>query len=367
MKSVKATLPLLRTRPLLYPVLLSMSLVCGCSLLPAPVIDTSPRGKHTNSEDGGLQVRLSERGNMESYVVGGERYHTLQNSEGYSARGIASWYGPNFHGRTTSNGEVYDMYRLTAAHRSLPLPSYVRVTHVENGKSVVLKVNDRGPFAGDRLIDLSFAAALKLDMVHEGTAMVEVQAIPVGELMAMTGPDNTMGIDFFDPEQERRLREDGALVTVDAAFQKPAADDDLLQQPPSQSQAQQQLEPTVAETIAPATQTDELQPAETPKLVAGANLDIDALIDVEGELAKQAVETVYYVQAGVFPTADAAERAAVDVVLELPNESVVIKPLKGSDMHRVTVGPVASSDHAQTISSTLTVAGIDNFAVKVAE
>jgi rare lipoprotein A (peptidoglycan hydrolase) len=145
----------------------------------------------------GLRIRKSKRGNMDSYVVRGQRYFTLDRSDGYSARGLASWYGPNFHGRVASNGEVYDMYRLTAAHKTLPLPTYARVTHLDNGKSVIVKINDRGPFSGDRLIDLSFAAALELGMVNDGTAMVEIKALSAEELLVMSGPDNKMGIEFY--------------------------------------------------------------------------------------------------------------------------------------------------------------------------
>ncbi len=145
----------------------------------------------------GLRIRKSKRGNMESYVVRGQRYHTLDSSDGYSARGLASWYGPNFHGRTASNGEVYDMYKMTAAHKTLPLPTYARVTHLDNGKSIVVKINDRGPFSGDRIIDLSFAAALELGMVNDGTAMVEIQAISPEELVVLSGPKNSLGVDFY--------------------------------------------------------------------------------------------------------------------------------------------------------------------------
>jgi rare lipoprotein A len=127
----------------------------------------------------------SPYGNPESYVVFGRRYHTLDSSKGYVARGLASWYGPKFDGRRTSSGEPYDMYAMTAAHKTLPLPTYARVTNMENGRSAIVKVNDRGPFYGDRIIDLSYAAASKLGVVDNGTAMVEVRAInptrPQGE------------------------------------------------------------------------------------------------------------------------------------------------------------------------------------------
>jgi len=167
-------------------------------------------------EEPGLKIRKSSRGNMESYVVRGERYHTLGSSDGYSARGVASWYGPNFHGRTASNGEVYDMYRLTAAHKTLPLPTYARVTHVENGRSVIVKINDRGPFSGDRIIDLSFAAALRLGMVNDGTGTVDIQALSAEEMMALSGPENQLDIDFYFVEEDGSEREFAAAEAIEA-------------------------------------------------------------------------------------------------------------------------------------------------------
>jgi rare lipoprotein A len=118
-------------------------------------------------------------GNMERYEQGGRTYRVLEWSFGYDERGIASWYGEQFHGRPTSSGEPYDMYALSAAHRTLPLPSFVRVTNLSNGQSVILRVNDRGPFAdpGSRIIDVSYAAAIRLGMVRSGTANVRVEAV----------------------------------------------------------------------------------------------------------------------------------------------------------------------------------------------
>jgi rare lipoprotein A len=118
-------------------------------------------------------------GNMVSYEQGGRTYRVLDWSYGYDERGTASWYGQDFHGRNTSSGEPYDMYKLSAAHRTLPLPTYVRVTNLANGASVILRVNDRGPFSdpGNRIIDVSYAAAVRLGMVQTGTANVRVQAV----------------------------------------------------------------------------------------------------------------------------------------------------------------------------------------------
>lgn len=119
----------------------------------------------------------SRSGNPAEYEVFGRTYRTLPSAEGYEEEGIASWYGEEFHGRSTSSGEPYDMYAMTAAHRSLPLPSYVEVTNLDNGRTVVVRVNDRGPFHGNRLIDVSYAAAHRLGLIGPGTARVRIRAL----------------------------------------------------------------------------------------------------------------------------------------------------------------------------------------------
>jgi rare lipoprotein A len=119
---------------------------------------------------------LADAGNK-PYTVFGVTYAPLADSRGYRERGVASWYGRKFHGRRTSSGEPYDMYAMTAAHRTLPLPSYVRVRNLQNGHSVIVRVNDRGPFLQNRLIDLSYTAAARLSMLGTGTAAVEIETV----------------------------------------------------------------------------------------------------------------------------------------------------------------------------------------------
>ncbi len=125
-------------------------------------------------------------GNPPTYVVLGKRYYVMKSSKGYKQRGIASWYGKKFHGRKTSNGEVYNMYAMTAAHKTLPIPSYLQVTNLKNGKQVIVRVNDRGPFHEGRIIDLSYAAASKLGIASTGTGTVEIRAIEPGEPVPQT-------------------------------------------------------------------------------------------------------------------------------------------------------------------------------------
>lgn len=176
----------------------------------ATVVVLSACGRSASLEDGAPRAnvdvssvpdavpkveRKSRYGNPASYTVYGKRYYTLNSSDGYRERGIASWYGTKFHGRRTSSGEPYDMYAMTAAHKSLPLPTYVRVTNLDNGRRVVLRVNDRGPFHSNRIIDLSYTAAWKLGILSRGTGSVEVLALdpraPAATIVATPDPGTT--------------------------------------------------------------------------------------------------------------------------------------------------------------------------------
>ena len=145
-----------------------------------PEVVTAPSStRYSNTKDKSIvsPTLHTSAGNPSTYVISGENYRVLPFSNGFVERGIASWYGPDFHGEKTSNGETYDMYGMTAAHKRLPIPSYVKVTNLKNKRSVVLRINDRGPFFPDRVIDLSYAAAQQLDIHKPGTEMVEIEAI----------------------------------------------------------------------------------------------------------------------------------------------------------------------------------------------
>ncbi|HZF27879.1 MAG TPA: septal ring lytic transglycosylase RlpA family protein [Gammaproteobacteria bacterium] len=177
-------------------------------------------------------------GNPPSYDVFGKRYRVLASSNGYRESGVASWYGHPFDGRPTSSGEMYDMHEMTAAHRTLPIPTWVEVTNLTNGKRIVVKVNDRGPFVGKRVIDLSYAAATALDMVQDGTARVEVRALsgpPPPETTAgrrddrartttspkpAGGPEPTPS--KSPPDSSRRAADGGSVASAGARSQPPA-------------------------------------------------------------------------------------------------------------------------------------------------
>lgn len=201
------------------------AVLSGCGR--GPLRDGAPKGYPdlSHTPDAVPRAEPYNRANLRSYTVLGRTYHPLGSAQGFVQQGIASWYGSKFHGNRTANGERYDMYAMTAAHRRLPLPSYVQVRNLENGRTAVVRVNDRGPFHDNRVIDLSYAAASRLGMLGKGTALVEVRAIdprhphrakhqPVRQAVrqAERPPDHAPRIyiqvgAFGDQENARRLAE----------------------------------------------------------------------------------------------------------------------------------------------------------------
>ncbi len=175
--------------------------------LPDPVVRNDPKSRRGNNP----------------YVVFGKHYQVMDSATGYDAVGRASWYGTKFHGRTTSSGETYDMYELTAAHRSLPIPTYVRVTNLENGRHSIVRVNDRGPFHPNRIIDLSFAAAVKLGFERDGTTRVRVESLASASPAAESGDSGPRryfvdtGI-YTNAPSARASRDEVTELTAQRAF-----------------------------------------------------------------------------------------------------------------------------------------------------
>lgn len=165
---------MIQTKPNLF-----VGLVAAFSLsaYASPAADTSVQAAATAQPDVVVQTEpLHKTANL-SYKVAGKRYQPTKKIESFSQTGKASWYGPGFHGKKTSSGERFDMNTLSAAHRTLPIPRYARVTNLSNGKSVIVRINDRGPFHGNRVMDVSKAAAKELGFIHTGTANVKVEQI----------------------------------------------------------------------------------------------------------------------------------------------------------------------------------------------
>ena len=198
-------------------------------------------------------------GNASPYTVNGVTYHVLDDHSSYKVQGIASWYGTKFNGHATSNGEVYDLYQASAAHKTLPIPCYARVTNLDNGKSIVVRVNDRGPFHSDRLIDLSYGAAVKLGYMKSGTARVEV------EVLNIAGVDDRRGTVSGD----YRFLQLGAYSSEDKARGLQAKLAELLAPPVFISEVQSGENLLYRVRVGPITGQGELQNVQQQLRTAG--------------------------------------------------------------------------------------------------
>jgi rare lipoprotein A len=276
----------------------------------------------------------SRYGNPPFYEVFGKRYYVLSSSVAYVERGVASWYGPGFHKLRTSTGEPYDMYGMTAAHKTLPLPAYVRVTNLQNGRSVVVRVNDRGPFVGNRIIDLSYTAASRLDMLRNGTAMVEVRAL--------------------DPTQPH----DQGLPLLAAAPMAPAS---------GQSGAATGNVPPAGATTATLASANGITPGATPSAAPGAatpatpaiSTPANAPVPESAAASPAPARTVLFVQAGAFADPANAERLAAKLRGGGYGKIFVRDDLiAGRKMYRVRIGPVPDVPEFDRIVAALERAGV---------
>ncbi|WP_085726033.1 septal ring lytic transglycosylase RlpA family protein [Pseudomonas sp. R37(2017)] len=246
------------------------------------------------------------------YSVMGKTYFPLQESKTYVASGTASWYGTKFHGQNTANGEVYDLYGMSAAHKTLPLPSYVRVTNLDNNKSVILRVNDRGPFYSDRIIDLSYAAAKKLGYAEIGTARVKVEGIDPQAYWAAKGRPAPMMLN------EPQVAQNSAPVITASAG-------------------------TVEQWTPP--------PQQHAAAVVPVQLDAkkNASVPASGQ----------YLQVGAFANPDAAEllRSKLSGMVSAP---VFISSIVRNQqtLHRVRLGPIGSPGEIQQVQNSVRLANL---------
>ncbi len=254
---------------------------------------------------------LAKYGNRSPYTVLGKSYHVMKSAKGYVERGIASWYGEKFHGRATSSMEAYDMYQFSAAHKTLPLPAYARVTNLENGRSIVVKVNDRGPFHENRLIDLSYAAAIKLGMHVQGTAKVEVRALQPGDKAIPVAP-KMEPIVQVKPPMKAEPAPPPTAPTLPAKTEpaKPAAPEAPVASAPAAN----------APVAAPKTGRFWLQAGSfgeqgnAQRLVQ--KLQAATLAHVDVQQAQANGRTVYRVRVGPFDSREAAQPAAQKILDE---------------------------------------------------
>jgi rare lipoprotein A len=290
-------------------------LIAGCGGAPKKQVADGPPDAVPRAEP------KSRYGNMTSYTVFGKRYYTQASSRDHVERGSASWYGKKFHGRKTSSGERYDMHQMTAAHKTLPLPTYAMVTNLDNGRRVVVKVNDRGPFVGDRIIDLSYAAAKRLDMINSGIARVEVRSV--------------------DPRDHGKDGRD-LLRLAAAAADTPASSETAKSVPTSRrSPAPMSAAPSAARTAA-------MQPR--PGSSAGSSSS-----------PAPAAASGLYVQVGAFGDRVNAEQLQSRLVAAV-EEPVLVRPAPApgsAPLYKVQVGPLRSPTDADALGRRLAALGIN--------
>jgi rare lipoprotein A (peptidoglycan hydrolase) len=304
-------------------------------------------------------------GNPPSYEVFGKRYYVMASSVGYVERGVASWYGPGFHKELTSVREPYDMYGMTAAHKTLPLPAYVRVTNLQNGRSCVVRVNDRGPFVGNRIIDLSYTAAAKLDMLRDGTAMVEVRvlqplepgldthltvasvgALPLASPPAVSPPVPLASSPAVSPPMP--VASSPAVSPPMPVASSPAVSPPVpLASPPSVS-------PPVPLTSPPAT-VAAAAPLTTPPVAIPAALPP---VIKPAPVTSAPVRTLF-VQAGAFAAPDNAQRLADKLRSEGYTQVFVRDDLiAGRKLYRVRIGPIPDVPQFDRIVAALEQEGV---------
>ncbi|MDB5985250.1 MAG: rare lipoprotein [Nevskia sp.] len=259
-------------------------------------------------------------GNPDSYEVYGERYIVLNDFANFKERGIASWYGKKFHGKNTSSGEPYDMFLMTAAHKTLPIPCYVRVTNLSNQRSAIVRVNDRGPFHSDRIIDLSYVAALKLGVIGEGSAPVEIEAL------TPPGPGSP-----------------SPMLTAQAAAPAPA--------PVTQSMTALPPKPATI-TMPPPAPTTAAVPITNPATVAAiasGSTSVPAAM-----IPNYFSADAHWLQAGAF--LDAVNATTLRDQLNgmgIGNVQLKVQPRGGVALHRVLIGPFVDAQSRDAVRSRL--------------
>lgn len=390
----RPSLGLLTLVPLLAALL---GLLSGCSSAPERAEPKVVQGAGQGLDDAVPKVEPRSRfGNPASYVVFGRRYFTKDDSKGHVERGLASWYGPGFHGRKTSSGEPYDMNAMTAAHKTLPLPTYARVTNLDNGRSAVVRINDRGPFHGPRVIDLSRAAAAKLGVLAAGTAEVEVRALdPANPESAAPNPF-LLAANKPKPQPQPQPFLDGGGVSRSATSSReaPAAQRgaesrqvvaDVTGSRAAPVEAKPPRELVVAERASPKPKA--IPVARRPESVpvkGKADVQVADATDAKGmkgkanpveakpERGKAVAETQakgakgvrsgggMYVQVGAFGDRSNAENLRKRLSKDLAKLQVQVRSISGdsSQLYKVQVGPLVSRAKASDVSQQLAALGM---------
>jgi len=267
--------------------------------------------------------------NSKPYVVFGKTYTPDTSGGPYKVQGRASWYGKKFHGNSTANGERYNMYGMTAAHPTLPLPSYARVTRVSNGKSVVVRVNDRGPFLNDRVIDLSYVAAYKLGMLGPGSAEVVVERITPDQIRNWQSAPAAVNVATATSAPVRPVVGTQASLDANPIATQTGSANDTAQLPPVAASAASTNAPPLTPSSVPA-------PASNTSMAANTSTTTPP---GPGSM---------YLQLGAFSDASKAQALAARVSSQIPVDlgaSVRVEPTS-NNLHRVRIGPFASREAA---------------------
>jgi len=295
-----------------WPVALAVALLLeACAH--APPRTAAPASPPPNAPPAGELVPRAEprsaSGNPPFYEVNGHRYIVLATSAGYRERGVASWYGPDFHGLKTATGERYDMFAMTAAHKTLPIPCYARVTNLTNGRSVVVRINDRGPFVGNRIIDLSYTAANRLGMIRDGTAFVEVETLSPAS--PLSGP--TADLPVTTPEASAATAGPSSVPPITAPL------------------------PSAPVAVAPVTAASS---------GAGANAGPAGPVSAR-----------FFIQVGAYGQADNARRTAEKLRAAGLANVMLLPPSPGQPLQRVRLGPISSVQEFDQLIARLSALG----------
>jgi rare lipoprotein A len=331
------------------------------SKAPAPSTPRAPRGGGYYLDDGPgdnppadldtipdavPQAEPLHRATMKPYVVLGQTFTPMTELQPYKARGVATWYGRRYHGKSTSNGETYDMYGMSAAHPILPIPSYARVTNVANGRSVVVRINDRGPFLENRLIDLSYTAAHRIGVLAGGSAVVEVEAI----LPDASGPASTMIAAAPRPRYAAARVAPQAPAQVAAA---PAAQVPIAAPVPTASELAERSDPIVAiaaaarDPLPPPKPLAEVPVESAPSMVATAPTPRFEPPVVAAPRSATADIGGVYLQLGAFGSKENAESFAATAKQRVEWVAQLVHLYPRDGMYRVHVGPYASQSEAR--------------------
>jgi len=326
----------------LTPLILMVQLLYGCGALPDrnstySVQDSAPEHNIDIASIPNAQPRIvpySRYGNPASYVVYGKRYDVMSNSNRFEQQGTASWYGTKFHGRKTSSGEPYDMFAMTAAHKSLPLPTWIEVTNLSNQLRIIVKVNDRGPFVDDRILDLSYAAASKLGVIETGTAPVSIRAINPTQYLAA----------------KNRTKAAAPPPIAKTSGLPPRPITTLISPPPAKL--------NIA-TPQPRQRTTDTN--DTPSVVSSttSNFTVPSVTPSTQQVPTPPING-FFLQVAAFSDRQNAEQLGMKLSALNSSGTIQINPdhQLGNDLYRVRIGPLTSLSEAGKVAAQIALMGL---------